>query len=465
MKTNLRRGGVIVVALFALVALIATIAPAQGPTSGPIEAGGKAIAHYGDSVRAGQAKQRRTAETRAYKTGVNGLEPTMGVNKDGHLFYVGVPGLGAEIMRSNDQGETWTKVSPGLAGHNSHPVTLDPYVFVDEWTSRVFTIDLTVACSYLSFSDDEGESWTTNPLACGAPINDHQTLFSGPPVSTPMTIYDNIVYYCYNGLAYSNCTKSIDGGLTFTATGEPAFHPADVDEDTPGQRDCGGLHGHGVVGDDGTVYLPKEHCNEGWIAISRNEGQTWEHSHVTDMPVVWGPDPSVAVDDEGNIYFVFIAEKDRLPYLSVSTSGGDEWTKPQMIGYPGLTETVHATVDAGKPGEVAIAYYGTNEVEGPIEKRKYTEATWDGFMTTTSNALSKRPLFQSGQINPADDPLMKGPCGPRRCYDALDFIDVVVDGAGHAWSAFVDNCFEDACPGTPNTDTSGLVGRLSIRFN
>jgi hypothetical protein len=429
----------------------------------PDGSAGKAVAHYagGKVIRTGPAAAA-APEAVAYYPGVDALEPTLGLDSDGDVFFVGAPGLGAAIMRSTDNGKTWEDKSPSLAGVNTHPVTLDPYVYVDDRTDRVFTIDLTVACSYMSYSDDKGESWVTNPLACGRPVNDHQTLFAGPPVSSPTVGYDNVVYYCWNDVATSSCSKSLNGGLTWNPTGEPAFHPAEVQEGAPGARDCGGLHGHGVVGDDGTIYLPKEHCEEPWIAMSRDEGLTWEHVRVAPRgTAIWGPDPSVAVDAKGNVYYVWL-DKDRLPRLAVSDNGGYSWSRPMKIGMPGLTEVALATVDAGGPGKVAVAYYGTDDVTGKMDKRDYEDAKWNFYMTMSANVFDRKPVFYSGPINDPRDAVAERACGPRRCYDALDFIDVVVGPDGTPWTSFVDNCIAPCVPkgSAPVVPTNGVVGRF-----
>ena len=43
------------------------------------------------------------------------------------------------------------------------------------------TFDLTSACQWLSYSDDKGATWVNNPLACGSPPVDHQTIVAAPP--------------------------------------------------------------------------------------------------------------------------------------------------------------------------------------------------------------------------------------------------------------------------------------------
>lgn len=433
-----------------------TTATAAGDGSG-----GRAVAHRaGGQIVRTPSVVRDAPDARLYQVGKDAVEPTMGFTRSGEMVYTAFESnTSIFVMRSADGGNTWDDKSPKLpSGQAAHRLSLDPYIWVDEDTGRIFNIDLTVACSYMSFTDDLETEWTTNPLACGRPVNDHQSLFGGPPVSSSPVGYDNLVYYCWNDVATSSCSKSLDGGLTFSPTGSPAFHPADDSGDDP-VRDCGGLHGHGVVGDDGSIYLPKEHCEQPWLSISRDEGLTWSHVRTAKDTAVWGPDPSVDVDDKGNIYFVYIDEM-RLPYLTVSKNRGKTWSKPMMVGAPGLTETVHATVDAGKPGSVAIAYYGTDDVRGKLDKRKYPvdKVAWDGYITMTDDALSADPLFYSGTVNDPKDPLTRGDCGPRRCQDAVDFIDVLISPDGIPFAAFADSCTVP-CEGA-KTMTAGVVGSL-----
>ena len=442
----------------AALALVPTASAADTPAKTVDQSGGRAVAHHANEVKINDpAVTSKAPEADLYQLGYDAVEPTLGLTKDNQVFYTAA-GQENEIVTSKDGGKTWKTVSPKLGERNRHAITLDPYIWVDEDTGRVFTIDLTVACSYMSYTDDRGKNWITTPLACGRPVNDHQSLFGGPPVSSTPVGYDNVLYYCWNDVATSSCGKSLNGGLTFQPTGQPAFHPGDGTEGQSGMRHCGGLHGHGVVGRDGTVFLPKEHCEEPWLSISKDEGTTWEHVRVSSKTAIWGPDPSVAVDEKGNIYYVFL-DAMRLPNITYSRDGGETWSKPLMLGAPGVNEGVLATVDVGAPGKIAVAYYGSDDVSGPIDKRKYgQDVLWNGYITMSADIFAKNPVFYSANVNDPKYPMAKGACGPRRCYEALDFIDVVIGRDGTPWAALADSCVM-VCEGL-TTGNSGVVGRL-----
>jgi hypothetical protein len=442
-------------------------------------AGGKGVAHY-----AGGKKLHRSdvPTSRLFRVGLTAGEPTIGVTHDNNVYYVAIQAnTRVEVLKSADQGGTWDIVSPKLpSGRNAQLLSFDPYIWVDdaEGVDRIFTIDLTVACSYVSFSDDEGKTWTTNPLACGRPVNDHQTLFSGRPAISPPINYPNIVYYCWNDIGTSSCSKSLDGGLTFHPTGSPAFVGPNAGE----QASCGGLHGHGHVDQQGNVYLPRGYCGQPYVAISRDEGLTWEQHQVAKSGTV-DHEMSVATDVKGNIYVTWLG-KDRLIYLAISKDDGESWSKPMMVAAPGVNETDLPSLDVGGVGKVALAYMGTTNSPGmpfpdvtgtstnpdcmvaqlpcpPPEEYKNT--TWNGYLTVTKNALDRNPVFFSATVNDPKDPFKRGTCGPGRCgLDILDFIDVTIAPDGQVWSSWVDAC-NFACSepnGEQDMGADGVVGTL-----
>ncbi|MDQ4125101.1 MAG: glycoside hydrolase [Actinomycetota bacterium] len=473
------RGTRTVLALLAAVLLTASFrggAPATASSiTAEVAASGRTVVHSDGKKVAGRSGQ----EARFYRIGLPAGEPTIAIAKNGDMFFPSIdvyssPPNHVEVVRSKDEGKTWEIVSPKLGGAaNTHPISLDPYVWADRDTNRIFNIDLTVACSLMSFTDDLGETWTTNPLACGRPVNDHHTLFGGPPATSPTVGYPNVLYYCWNDVASSSCSKSLDGGLTWSATGSPAFtgvQPTAGDDGEPPPF-CGGLHGHGIVGRDGTIYLPKESCAQPWLGISRDEGLTWENVRVSNLDAGEGLlDPSVDVDDRGNVYYAWTGG-DRRVYLTTSKDGGRTWRRPTVVSPPGVEEVNLATLDAGGVGKVAIAYMGSEnspwrhdcrEKDSCPSTDKYAKTTWNGYVTTTTNALDDNPVFVSTAVNPAKDPLYRGRCGPGRCGLVFDFIDVVIGPSGDPFATFVDACIAMCTEPTSgsNYGADGVVARI-----
>lgn len=424
-----------------------------------------AVAHYPGGVPA-SSNDNRSHRPRPHLFGVGhaAIEPTLGVTRRGDIFFTAFETSSRiEVLRSSNGANTWDVVSPTIGEQNTHLLSADPYLYVDAATNRVFTVDLTVACSFLSFSDDRGMSWTTNPLACGRPVNDHQTLFTGRPVNNTPIDYPRVVYYCFSDLANSACSKSLDGGVTFLPTGSPAFAADFYADGNP----CPGWHGQGVAGPDGTIYLPKAHCGGPWLAVSRDEGLTWTRVRVAKGSTPrGGTDPAVAVDRRGNVYYLWIAN-DRLPYLAVSRDGGLTWGNPMMVGAPRVRESNLATIAASPTGGIALAYVGSenslfqecgtgngcrDETIMPITP------TWNGYIAIAFDAVGRRPLFYTARVNRLSDPLVEGSCGPGRCPWLLDFIDVQIDARGRPWATFVDGVVPN---GSAGSEGEGLVATFT----
>ena len=470
-----RRPALVVLAAVLVVAALRGGTPVTASSiTATATSSGRTVAHSNGKSIAYKGNQ----QARFYRIGLPAGEPTIAIAKDGTLFFPSIdvsssPPNHVEVVRSENGGKKWEIVSPTIAGANTHPISLDPYVWADRDTNRIFNIDLTVACSLLSFTDDLGETWTTNPMACGRPVNDHQTLFGGPPATSTTIGYPSVLYYCWNDVASSSCSKSLDGGLTWSPTGSPAFtgvQPSAGDDGDPPPF-CGGLHGHGVVGRDGTVYLPKESCRQPWLGISRDEGLTWENIRVSNLDAGDGLlDPSVDVDDKGNIYYAWTGG-DRRVYLTTSKDGGKTWRDAVLASPPGVREANLATLDARGVGKVAIAYMGSanspwrhdcREKENCPENAEYTKTRWNGYVTTTANALADEPVFVSTAVNPAKDPIYRGRCGPGRCGLVFDFIDVVIGPDGDPYATFVDACIV-VCAGkhaAANYGADGVVVRI-----
>lgn len=453
--------------------------PAERDPSGQEGSGGRAVAHRSGGRQIGNAAAGPDA--RLFRTGFGSFEPTLGVTKDGSLFTNALGEMGEPlVIRSSDEGGSWEMVFDG------HGITADPYLYVDPDTSRIFANDLLPPCHLISHSDDLGETWTTAPPASCGFNEDHQTIFSGPAPEggTEPEGYPNVVYLCSLGggisiaSTASVCSKSLDGGVTFLPTGAPAFNDdprQSGDFGVPGL--CNGANAHGYVGPDGTVYLPRGWCGQPWLAISKDEGTTWTRVQVADNGMaccakvegqdgeLYSHEAGVVADGSGNIYYTWVA-LDRLPYLAISRDGGETWSEPMMIGPPGIRETLLPGIALGAKGKIIVQYMGssTSPWNGEAAEGSYENATWNGYVTMTTQALHDDPLFYSATINDPADPLWRGECGPDpiRCAWG-DFLDVVIDRDGRPWWVAVDLCAGQECGGSGEAIIGSLVGGPRLR--
>jgi hypothetical protein len=381
-------------------------------------------------------------KVQAVPIGREAAEPTIALLEDGSAYFAagtfdGPGGALArtEIYRSTDGGVKWESVQPEIApGQHESPQTLDPYVYADPVGGRVFSVDLyTVTGSYLLWTDDGGETWSRNPLASAGWSVDHQTFMSGPPPEGIETNgYPSVLYYCTNWVADAACSRSMDGGVVWQPTGEPAFYG----EDEEAGGFCGGLHGHAEVDSHGRLFLPKGHCNSPWVAMSEDMGQSWTRTMVPKAPQTAGPHIEIATDSEDNVYLVWWSDNRQLPYLAISRDHGATWSKPRMIAPPGVKHTNFPVVAAGDRGRIAILFPGTTQ------KKSDGIRPWNDYLVMSKNALAKNPTFVSTTVNPLSDPVHRGNCNGR-CGGMFDFLDLFVSPHdGSIWGAIADNCVD-----------------------
>lgn len=410
-------------------------------------------------------------------TGVDSAEPTIGIASDGTVFHYPAAVIDRDlpdtpavrfltgVSVSYNEGADWRILLP-TAGPTvpTHQVSLDPYLYLDPDTDRIFADDLiSPNCSVLSFSDDLGQTWTNSVGGCV--LTDHQTLFAGPPVSSPTVGYPNIIYRCAINLVAldgastaSTCAKSLDGGLTNVPTGEPLFLTSA--EDLPDV--CSGAVGHGTSGPDGSIYVPKGTCDETFLFYSRDEGATWRGTQVSDIAMASGEhDAGVGVDAAGNVYYFWIGG-DRLPYLAVSQDRGETFGQAMMVGPPGLKQAHLPAAQAGGAGKVAFAYFGSFDApEAGADGSAYAETTWHQMVGMSVDALSDDPTFLSALASPPDDPIAVGECGTVRCNNAVkDFIHLEIGPDGTPWVATVDGCIR-ACAERKTNENDGREGAVA----
>jgi len=398
------------------------------------------------------------------------FEPTIGVTSEGNLFISNLAGSAAtdysSILRSTDQGQTWEDVTGSIGPVSSPPQSNDPYVYVDEETDRVYNLDMQgLQGNYIRWSDDEGETWTARPQAGETPVLDHPTLFAGDPNMVETVGYENLLYLCVNRVGDASCATSTDGGLSWSPF-KTVYPGADQGVASTGSGFCGGLHAHGTVGPEGTAYLPKGHCGVPSVAISQDDGLTWEIVAISEEVGAGDHEVAIATDDGGNVYAHWF-DDDHEPYFAYSTDEGQTWSDAIAIAPPEVSLMDFPTIAATGNGSVALAYVGTTADVDSFEDLE-TGDPWNGYLTTITNATSEDPTILTTTVNPEDDPIARGNCNSaNRCQGDSggylgDFIDVVIDD-GRPWVALVDTCTEE-CVDNPSSGRDvgvGMVGTIN----
>ena len=397
---------------------------------------------------------------------VRAIEPTVGVTSLGVIFYATngpLEGSGRDwtyVVRSRDGGRSWEDATPLLVEGRSFPThTNDPYLHVDRDTGRVFMSHSQAACSALSFSDDEGESWTSNPVGCGHPVgvHDHQHVFTAKPRLLTTSGYPNLVYYCISRVVDGACATSVDGGLTFGALRPLVWPPVNVDL----VERCRGLMGHGVAHPDGSVYVPAGWCGIPSVAVSDDDGLTWQIRAVVPEKRMHENDHEVSIAfDAGGVLHAAWIGLDRRPYLASSADRGKTWSVPIDAGPEGPGSAAFVSLAAGGRGHVVVSYVLT-EVEAPYH-RMPDEALWHPYLSivrVSDEGVEVRALRGT------EDPVARGACGGRKCVGEgggiADFLDVTIDPQGRPWATFVDMCAATCAAGSRHDSAAALLLTLA----
>ena len=378
----------------------------------------------------------------------NAGEPSLGVNaSSGALMYQSYTSTYKVVPNAATGTATWGNVTPPSSVFN-----LDPILSTDRTTGRTFAGGLAGECSALSYSDNDGTSWTPMGNAC-AGVVDHESIGSGAwKGAQPLgATYNRAVYYCAQ-TGSDACATSSTGGLTF---GAPVLVTGA----------CSSLHGHVKVSADGTAYLPNAHCGgRAGGAITTNNGGAWSSytipgsSEPTD-----GFDPSVATTPDNTLYESWAGANNH-PYVAKSTTHGSSWTTPVDLGAtmnpPIVTSTFQAAT-AGDNGRIAVAYLGSTTGGNafapgwPGVWDLYVSYSFDGGTTWSTVKASSDPV-QRGYICAGGTTCAAG-------RNLLDFMDANTTKDGRVAVGYADGC-TGACAAAGGTEAQSTDAYATIAY-
>lgn len=427
----------------------------------------------------------------AYDMGHDGGEPSIGVNFNTNAALAQYGLTTVKVTWDDTKSPpkpTITEVTP----LTSEIESFDPILSVDARTGRTFVSHLTLACSLMSYSDDDGASWTPSEGCGPGALLDHQAVGVGPahaPLESP--IYPGVVYYCAQNGYSGACASSFNGGLTFgnavPAYNTPINNVGDPDPILAAQGGaCSALHGHMKIGPDGTAYLALKGCGgqpttenltntEYWggqpsMSISTDNGLTYTVHRVPGGQNQDESDPSIGIGrgdkvPGGRIYFGWEDGTNpsatgygitSVPKIATSNDQGKTWSTPVDVSAGlGIRNVQFPEVVAGDDDRAAFAWLGTNAIgddqhngflgpDGrPAVWHMYVSTTYDAGKTwQTIDATPKDPVqrgcvdLQGISNKTVTDPDI---CSQR---NMLDFNDMTVDKHGRPLLAYSDGCID-----------------------
>jgi hypothetical protein len=429
-------------------------------------------------------------------TGFGGQESSIGIARDGTVFLApAYSPNGNGLARTSDYGKTWTQIVPG--GHGR----VQPFLYLDPATDRVLFATSTLnapdagsATGFdLSWSADEGATWNTQLIA--PDVRDWIKIYAGPAVTSTTQGYPNAIYasapspistpdtVIFPAPSYQAVYQSLNGGETWTEVSMGALTLVPSTAASSGitsSTTCPSsewiIYGDGLVGSDGTVYIGLRLCTTVGVAISKDEGQSWDVVTVpgSSLPAFTGllspvttnnllVSEPLALDATGNLYVIWNDENGALR-LSIMSGGGQTWSgaNPLVISAPGVTSAIESAIAVRAPGIVAIAYYGsTNGTQ------------YNGYVAESLDALDPEPVFSSAIVNDPSDPLFSN--GFDNNYlltigfgDLDELVQVKYAPGGDIWATFVkemcvntvtSNCTWDYAAHA-NSVFQGAAGRL-----
>ena len=392
--------------------------------------------------------------------GLGAGEPTIGIPVTNNLdLQLTDPNLtramyisGLETLRVTFDDSTSPAVAEWLdKSVANHVTTLDPILETDQFSSRTWSSQLAGKTSVMSFSDDDGDTWTPSQ---GSGINsgvDHQTVGSGPfSANDPLPqLFDSALYYASQDIAVAQLAASHDGGQTF-GVANPMYSIAE----------CGGLHGHIQVSLDGTVYVPNKNCGgEQGVAKSLDGGLTWS-VHTVPGTQSSSSDPSAATGLDETVY-LGMCNNSTSPLVSVSTDKGDTWSSPSNVGAPfGIVNCAFPEMIAGDGDRAAFAFLGSATAGSGTTANPDFEGVWHMYVSFT---YDRGVSWETTVVTPGD-PVQRGAvclsgttCESGR--NLLDFNDIEVDEKGRVLIGYADGCVGSCIDGENNSGTD--IGRIA----
>jgi hypothetical protein len=324
-------------------------------------------------------------------------------------------GQSGNLWISKDQGDSW---EPHPYGRNALG-SGDSYTAIAK-DGTIYYTDLYLWSSTIDTSKDGGDTWIRNPLATVTRVGDRQWLNMGPTVGSFPGAQSETLYMTYNdipqGLIIQKSSWTTRGFIWIMGNNRLPV------TSSVGSRD------HFCVDQmDGTIYLPNKDGGGIAVYVSTDGADSFTRHQVlqTDEDI---QNIFIAsdVDIEGNVYLAWSNQEH--VFMGTSRDKGQAWAITQVTDTNGTRVLPWITV--GDPGRVALTWYDTPDTNGSSDEKE--EADWGTFAAITTDAFADNVSFI---ISPVEDYVHTGAIrttgtGGDADRDLGDFFTCDVDSYG-----------------------------------
>jgi hypothetical protein len=403
-------------------------------------------------------------------------EPDIKVAPNGDVHVSGPNGTGTQRSVwnvSHDGGDSYRVVqgipvndapSGGVPNKSSlGPGGGDTELYIDR-SGKVFFDDLwALVCFTAATTSDRGKTVQSNAKGCSFPSADRQWMAAFEPTAADATVSP---YTGPTPLVYLSYTSDVKGQAVDMTTDGVSYDTA------AGQYGDGG----GQSGNDATIVVD-QHTGD-LLSATSNAGNgmslavgepdatgtlTFHYNvAVTDRDGAPGVlFPVVTQDTARNVYLVWTEAGSYQVFYTwaAAADGWKTWAPVRQVSRPPATTNVFSWAQAGGPGILDVAWYGTSTAGDPSA---HAGQEWWTYFAQVSAATSATPHVEQVRASPHpmhyDDICLSGAgCilsqGNR---NLADFFEVTIDPAGRARIVYPDTSNGLIQPGFG--DSTGAVG-------
>lgn len=355
----------------------------------------------------------------------SGSEPGVDIGADGTIFVNATTGLGTHsvLNRSTNGGASFQQVAfPNPWGRLPGGGDTDTAVAPG---GRVYFLDLWGGSNSLTYSPDNGTTWTRGTPFTTLPLTDRQWIAVGPrdPQTDLDTIY--VVYQLIQPPSSVWLARSSDGGVVW---------------DHHVQISSGDAFPGNIVtdGDFVAVQWYLQGTRGVHVSTSNNRGNTFTSKLVSINAdgSLWSQ-AGLAMDGQ-NLYSASMDRSTLDVEVSRSTDRGISWENPQVVS--NVAHGKQFPWIAARDGKVAVAWYGSDNYVGHSNNAPATAEWVIKYAESTDSGATYGPEVSA---TPPGDLVKRGfictsglGCDGGR--ELGDFLQIAIDGQGRSIISYVD---------------------------